>query len=119
MQEIRKNLISALQPSTKSAKKKDQKIKRAKYMKEEYRPSKERIDCTLTKEEFRHIKAEAKAHGKNRTAFFRESALAYTKQKYLVPANIREKLEENIFLLKNIANNLNQIAKHANSKHKI
>lgn len=41
-------------------------------------------------------------------------ALAYTHKTYLVPKDTKDELQTLIFLLRNIANNINQIAKNSN-----
>ena len=86
-------------------------------MREEYRKDKKYLNCVLSKEEFKKIKTNSKSHWKTPTTYLRESAIAYSKQKFLIPENIKEQLERFIFILRSIANNINQIVKHINTKH--
>jgi len=62
MKNIRKKIVSVLHPMTPTAKKKDQKFKRSKYMREEYRKDKKYLNCVLSKEEFKKIKTNSKSH---------------------------------------------------------
>lgn len=119
MKNIRKKIVSALYPTTPEARKEDQKIKRAKYMRTEYKKQRKRVDCILTNDEYKQLSKQARKHWLKVTSFLRESAFAYIDQKYLIPDDIQEKLEQNMFLLRNIANNINQIAKHTNTTHKL
>lgn len=57
----------------------------------------------------------ARLAGKPPTAFLREAALAYLERRYLVPARIEDRLQELVFLFRNIAGNLNQLAAKANA----
>jgi len=60
MQTIKEKIVTTLYPMTPEAKKKDQKAKRAKYMKEEYRTEKKYLNCALNKSEYKIIKSKAK-----------------------------------------------------------
>ena len=62
MKSIRKKIVSVLYPLTKSSKNKDQKIKKAKYMKEEYRKKRKYLNCVLNIEEYKKIKEKSKIH---------------------------------------------------------
>ncbi len=95
------------------------KVKRARYMRDEYRKLTKRLDCTLTHEQFRQIKKEARKAGMPPTTFFRKAALAYIDQTYLVPRQVENPLAITVSLLRNMANNLNQIAKYTNTFQKL
>lgn len=84
-------------------------------MREEYRKTKNSINCTLNKGEFKVLKTNARKYSKKPTSFLRESALNYIQQKYLVPEDIQENFERFINLTWGIARNINQIAKHSNT----
>ena len=48
------------------------------------------------------------------SALIRNMALAYMQQKTFVPKNIEAELKEFTFLMRNVANNINQISHHSN-----
>jgi len=79
-----------------------------------YRAATKRINCTLTKAEYAAVSARAARIQMKPTACFKALALAYSDQRYLVPPDIEAKLEAVVFLLRNVANNVNQIARRAN-----
>ncbi len=73
------------------------------------------MNCSLTPEEFRRIKKAAKTKGKTPTAYLREACLAYMDCRCLVSENLEVEFSGFVFLMRNMANNLNQIAKWANT----
>jgi hypothetical protein len=79
-----------------------------------YRAAIKRINSTLTKTEYATVKTRAARLHMKPTACFKALALAYSEQHYLVPANVEAKLEAVIALLRNIASNVNQVARQAN-----
>jgi hypothetical protein len=79
-----------------------------------YRATTKRINCTLTNAEYAAVKARADRLKMKPTACFKALALSYSEQHYLIPAGVEAKLEAVIFLLRNIANNVNQVARRAN-----
>lgn len=79
-----------------------------------YRAAVKRINCTLTKAEYATIEKRAQRLKMKPTACFKAPALAYSEGRYLVPAGVEAKLEAVVFLLRNIANNVNQVARRAN-----
>lgn len=79
-----------------------------------YRAATKRINCTLTKAEYAAVEKRAQRLKMKPTACLKALALAYSEQSYLVPANVEAKLEAVVFLLRNIANNVNQVARRAN-----
>jgi len=85
---------------------KDYKLKRKKHIKE--------LKITLSVKEYEVFKKEATKYGITPNKLIINQALAYKNSNYLVPKSIDEDLKQLIFLFRNIANNINQIAKHSN-----
>lgn len=79
-----------------------------------YRAATKRVNCTLTTAEYATVSARAARLHMKPTVCFKALALAYSDQRYLVPPNVEAKLEAVVFLLRNIANNVNQVARRAN-----
>jgi len=78
-----------------------------------------RRNCTLSKAEDKRVREEALKHGSRPTPFLKKTAFAYLNKKYLVPEKTSDRLRELICLLRNMANNLNQIARRANAVQKV
>ena len=87
-------------------------------MRESYRKVNKRVECMLTMEMFNKLKQTAKKYWITPTAFLRQSALAYIDNDPVKPKEVEQKLQKAIFLLSNIANNINQIAKNTNRRQK-
>ena len=79
-----------------------------------YRKESAYFTCKVTKQDFARIKKRASLTGLKPTCFFKKSALAYLDQSFVVPADIKNNLQTVIFLMRNMTNNFNQIAKHSN-----
>ena len=94
-------------------------LKHARYMREEYAKRKKRLNLTLDPDQFQQVKKEAEDVGIPPTAFIRESVLSYIKKERLPSRKAEEKLTELIFLMRNMTNNLNQIARQANTIQKL
>lgn len=73
----------------------------------------------MTKAEDQRLRQEAVKYGLRPTPLLKKTAFAYFERQYLVPQNTDELLRELICLLRNMANNLNQIAAKANTLQKI
>lgn len=80
-----------------------------------YQKQIKRINCTLTKKEFAELKKHAKKTGCTPTKFLRLAAFAYTRQEFLLPTNLEEELHQVRWFIRNIADNINQIATHTNT----
>ncbi len=78
-----------------------------------------RIYYTLTPAEYRDIEKRAKVEGENIHTLIKNMALAYHQQAPIMPEMIRDELQELRFLLRNVANNINQIAHHSNTIRKL
>jgi predicted DNA binding CopG/RHH family protein len=112
-QRIRK-LLDPTEPQKNLAK-----LKRARYMREEYTKRKKRLNLTFDEADFIRIKKEAHTVGLTPTAFLRESVLAYLENARLPTKMAQKEWSELVFLLRNMANNLNQIARQANTVQKL
>lgn len=96
-----------------------EKSKRARYMRTQYSTTRKRVNCTLTFREYQQLVQEAKTLGKSPTAFIREATFAYIENRQLVSSGVETELATLVFLFRNMACNINQIAKHANTYKKL
>lgn len=96
-----------------------EKLKRARYMRGEYSQQKKRLNLTFDIPDFLKIQKEADNTGLTPTAFLRATALAYLGNSRLPSPSTEQKFSELVFLFRNISNNLNQIARQANTVQKL
>jgi len=93
---------------------------RKNYQKEyrdEYKTRVKRINLTLTKQQYQ---AFTKASGNQKvTTYIKDLALAGLNQQANIPENLQEELKTLRFAILNIANNVNQIARHSNTVRSI
>jgi len=89
-----------------------------KTYRQKYRHLIKRVNCTLLKDEYEELSRQASKAGLKLTPYVKRAAFAYTKQEYIVPRKVEEELREIIWLLRNIGNNLNQLAARANTLKK-
>jgi hypothetical protein len=92
--------------------------KRKLYNKEyqaEYKDRAKRVSVTLTNAEYSDLAKRAKDEGIKPTALLKNMAIAYHQQAPIMPEMIRDELQELRFLIRNVANNINQIAHHSNT----
>jgi hypothetical protein len=80
---------------------------------------KKRLNLTLDPDQFQQVEKEAQDVGITTTAFIRESLLAYLKHERLPSRKTEQKFSELILLMRNMTNNLNQIARQANTVQKL
>lgn len=95
-----------------------QKLKKIEYLKEyrkRYKKRVKRITLTLNLKEYQELEKEAKNENISINQLSKKMIFAYKNQSFLLPKNLNENLREFIFLVRNIANNINQIAKQSNS----
>jgi len=81
-----------------------------------------RINCSFSKKElndYKILKSSAKQDGYNVTLYLKKCAIAYIKQKRILPMYIEIKLDRLIILTSNLANNLNQIARYVNTVKRV
>lgn len=81
----------------------------------EYKERMNRVSITLTNTEYAEIEQRAKAEGVKATTLVKNMALAYHQQSPIIPEPIAEELKELRFLIRNVANNINQIAHYSNT----
>ena len=96
-----------------------EKSRRARYMRTQYSTTHKRVNCTLTFREYQQVVQEAKRLGRSPTAFIREATFAYLENRHLVSSEVETELATLVFLFRNIACNINQIAKYANTYKKL
>lgn len=81
---------------------------------QEYSQRTTRVSVTFSNAEYTEIEKRAKAEGVKPTTLVKNMALAYHQQVQIMPEPIKEELQELRFLIRNVANNINQIAHHSN-----
>jgi len=74
-----------------------------------------RVECRLSSKQSQILESKSQKHGKTKSECLREAAFAYWENRYLVPAGVEMDLSTLVFLFRNMANNINQIAKYANT----
>ena len=74
-----------------------------------------RVAITLTPTEYAELEKRAKAEGVKPTTLVKNMAIAYHQGQQVMPEPIRAELQELRFLLRNVANNINQIAHLSNT----
>ena len=84
-----------------------------KRYREQYKSQVKRVNLTLSKEEHRLFSRAS--NNKKVTAFIKELALAGLNKQASIPAHLEEELKTLRFAIRNIANNVNQIAHHSNA----
>jgi Bacterial mobilisation protein (MobC) len=80
-----------------------------------YQANTHRVAITLTASEFAELEKRAKAEGVKPTTLVKNMALAYHQSQQIPQEPILKELQELRFLLRNAANNINQIAHHSNT----
>ena len=73
------------------------------------------VHIYLTKEQYSYFEKVAEKEGLTVTSLIKAMALLQAEKTYYLPKEIQEKLNEFVFLIRNIANNVNQIARHSNT----
>lgn len=86
-----------------------------KQYKEEYNKTVKRVNLTLTQTEYSYFKKIADRERVKVGKIIKTMALAQIGKTFYQPEEIQKKLDDLIFLIRNIANNLNQIARHSNT----
>jgi hypothetical protein len=81
----------------------------------EYAERTHRVAVTLSPSEHKELSTRAKAEGVKTTTLVKNMALAYHQGQAIMSEPILKELQELRFLLRNVANNINQIAHHSNT----
>ena len=82
---------------------------------QEYGQRNKRVSVTFSNSEYKEIEKRAKSEGVKPTTLVKNMALAYHQQIQIMPEPIVEELKELRFLIRNVANNINQIAHYSNT----
>jgi len=76
-----------------------------------------RVELYIPLGEFKHFKRLAKQEKMTPNRLILSMAVAYRDSQQLVPKSLKKRLDEHNFLIRNIANNINQIAHSSNIFH--
>lgn len=82
--------------------------------KAEYRKEHKRVELQLSNQEYRQWQTIAKREKLSVNQVIKQMATAYKDNSYFIPTETNEKLSKIALLIRNIANNINQMAKHSN-----
>jgi hypothetical protein len=96
----------------------DKSMDRKEYKKNWQKEAKKRkkyVNVSFSKDEYDYIKKIADKEGEKVTPFIKALALAQAGKIDYIPKEKQDKLNEFVFMIRNIANNVNQIAKHSNT----
>lgn len=83
--------------------------------KAEYKDRAKRVSVTLSNSEYAELEKRAKAEGVKLTTLAKNMMMAYHQQAPIIPETIQAELNDLHFLLRNVANNINQIAHYSNT----
>lgn len=72
------------------------------------------VTVSIPISEYEELEKQAKKEGVKVSTLLKNMALAYMQTKTLIPSSIEARLSEFIFLMRNVANNINQIARNSN-----
>lgn len=86
---------------------------------QEYAQRTHRVAVTLSPSEYKELATRAKAERVKTTTLVKNMALAYHQGQAVMSEPILKELQELRFLLRNVANNINQIAHHSNTIHRL
>ena len=95
---------------------------RSKYMKgyrAQYRQHTHDVRVTLTADLYASLRAAAKSNGTTPTSLARDFIACGLTAEARIPASFAEDLRRHEMLVRNIANNINQLAHHANTVRKV
>jgi Bacterial mobilisation protein (MobC) len=73
-----------------------------------------RVSATVSPTEYAQLAAAASAAGERVTSHLKTCAFAYLDSRYIVPADIQNRLDDLVAIMRGIGNNLNQLARHSN-----
>jgi hypothetical protein len=81
----------------------------------EYNKKTKRIRCTLKLSQYQSLEQYAKEAGMKPATFLKKAAFAYINHRQLLPKSLTDSFPSLIAFIRNIANNINQIARHTNT----
>lgn len=79
-----------------------------------YKSQAKRVNLTLSLSEHREFSREAKTHNLKIASYVKSLALAGLNNQAIIPPHLESELKTLRFAIRNIANNVNQIAHHSN-----
>ncbi len=90
-----------------------------KQYKKKYAKSHRQISLSVTNTEYRDFQVLAKREKTKVSTLIKNMALAYSQQETLMPKAVLEELADLKYLIRNIANNVNQMAHYSNTVHSL
>lgn len=84
-----------------------------------YNARNKRVNLTFNRQEYALLLRTAQSQVKPVSTYAKAMTLAGIQAQAIVPKNIEDELKEVKFLIRNIANNINQIAHHSNTVHEL
>lgn len=78
-----------------------------------------RVSLRFTPKEFKELQEESKKYSLTPTGYLKKLYLAKRDKKELMSQELESSFKEFVFLLRNIANNINQVAKQSNTFKKL
>lgn len=85
-----------------------------KFKKQERKQTHKRVELQLTLSEYARFEKIARKEGASVNTVIKNMAVAYRDTKYFIPSQVKESLNTLTFLIRNIANNLNQLSHSSN-----
>ncbi|MGI1671640.1 MAG: plasmid mobilization relaxosome protein MobC [Neptuniibacter sp.] len=85
-----------------------------KLKKLERKQTHKRVELQLTHNEYSQFEKIARREGVSVNAIIKNMAVAYRDTKYFIPSQVQDSLNTLTYLIRNIANNLNQLSHSAN-----
>ncbi len=113
-----KNIMNEVKKSVEKTLEMSPSQKRAAYKKahwQAYTKTHKRVYGTLTKDEYRTIKVRADQENRSVWEQIWQESCHYREQEKLLSQAEAKQLDELYFILRNIGNNINQVAKHSNT----
>ena len=95
---------------------------RKQYLKayqKDYAKSHKQISLSFTMSQYKAFERRAKAEDTKVSTLVKNMAVAYSQQQTLTPTVVTDELKALKFLIRNIANNVNQMAHHSNTIHQM
>lgn len=93
----------------------DKKTGYQKHYMAEYRQQHKRVELNFALSQYKDFERAAKAEGLTVSQTVKNMATAYLQQRYFIPQELKGQLDTLHFLIRNVANNVNQIAHRSNT----
>lgn len=85
-----------------------------KQYRKEYAKKAKYLNVSIPMKTYKEMQNKADSEGVKVTSLLRNMAIAYMQQTTFVPKEIEEELKQLRLLIRNVANNVNQVAHHSN-----